>query len=236
MSEMKTTPHIACTAEAFAPTVIMPGDPRRARYIAERFLEDAVLINDVRGVQGHTGTWQGKRVSVMASGMGMPSMGIYSYELFHFMGVERILRIGTCGGMDPSLKVGDLVLAQGTCTNSNFAAQYGLPGTVAPLASFALLRAAVEACERRNLPVAVGNVLSTDHFYDDSGSTMAWTKLGVLACEMEAAALYLNAARAGRQALAIMTVSDELASGAAMTPQQRETTLNTMIELALELA
>ncbi len=236
MSTPKTTPHISCTAEQFARTVIMPGDPMRSRFIAENYLENPVLINNVRGVQGYTGTWQGKRVTVMASGMGVPSMGIYSYELFHVMGVETIVRIGTCGGMQPSLSVGDLVLAQGACTNSNYASQFRLGGTYAPLASFKLLRAAVEAAERLDLRVAVGNVLTSDYFYDDSRSTLDWSKLGVLACEMEAAALYTNAARAGKKALAILTVSDDLLTGEAMTPAQRETTLGTMIGLALEIA
>lgn len=231
-----TTPHISARPGDFAPTVIMPGDPRRARFLAERYLEDAVLVNDVRGVQGHTGTWRGKRVSVMASGMGCPSMGIYSHELFQFLGVETILRIGTCGGMSPSLRVGDLVLAQGACTNSSFPGQFRLPGTFAPLASFELLRAAVEACERRSLRAAVGNVLTSDYFYDASQSTLEWARLGVLAVEMEAAALYSNAALAGKRALALMTVSDDILTGEAMSPEQRETTLGAMIELALELA
>ncbi|MGI5844899.1 MAG: purine-nucleoside phosphorylase [Candidatus Xenobium sp.] len=232
----KTTPHISCTAEQFARTVIMPGDPMRSRFIAENHFENPILINNVRGVQGYTGTWQGKKVTVMASGMGVPSMGIYSYELFNFMGVETIVRIGTCGGMQASLSVGNLVLAQGACTNSNYASQFRLPGTYAPLACFKLLRAAVEAAERLDIPVAVGNVLTTDYFYDDSRSTLDWAQLGVLACEMEAAALYTNAAQAGKQALAILTVSDNLLTGEAMTPAQRETTLGTMIGLALEIA
>jgi len=236
MSSLKTTPHISCTAEQFARTVIMPGDPMRSRFIAENYLENPVLINNVRGVQGYTGTWQGKRVSVMASGMGVPSMGIYSHELFNFMDVDNIIRIGTCGGMHPALKVGNLVLAQGACTNSNFASQFQLPGNFAPLASFDLLRAAVEAAERIDLRVSVGNVVTSDYFYDDSASTMDWARMGVLACEMEAAALYMNAARAGKRALAILTVSDDLRSGEAMTANQRETTLGTMIGLALEIA
>ena len=236
MPALKTTPHIACTAADFAPTVIMPGDPLRSKLIAEKYLEDAVLVNNVRGIQGHTGTWRGKRVSVMASGMGMPSMGIYSYELFNFMGVENILRIGTCGGLQPSLKLGDLVLAQGACMNSSFVNQFRLPGSFAPLASFELLRSAVEAAAGLGLEVAVGNILSTDLFYDDANSAMEWAKMGVLACEMEAAALYLNAARAGKRALAIMTVSDVMATGEGMSPAQRETSVGEMIELALEIA
>jgi len=236
MSSLKTTPHISCTAEQFARTVIMPGDPMRSRFIAENYLENPVLINNVRGVQGYTGTWQGKRVTVMASGMGVPSMGIYSHELFNVMGVETIVRIGTCGGMQASLSVGDLVLAQGACTNSNYVSQFRLPGTYAPLASFQLLRAAVAAAERLDLRVAVGNVLTSDYFYDDSQSTLDWARLGVLACEMEAAALYTNAAQAGKKALAILTVSDDLLTGEAMTAGQRETTLGTMIGLALEIA
>lgn len=236
MPHPKTTPHIACTAADFAPTVIMPGDPLRSKFIADKYLDDAVLVNNVRGVQGHTGTWRGKRVSVMASGMGMPSMGIYSYELFNFMGVENILRLGTCGGLQPSLKLGDLVLAQGACMNSSFVDQFRLPGSFAPLASFELLRSAVDAAAGLGLEVAVGNILSTDLFYDDANSAMEWVKMGVLACEMEAAALYLNAARAGKRALAIMTVSDVMATGEGMSPAQRETSVGEMIELALEIA
>ncbi len=230
------TPHIAAEPGDFAKTVLMPGDPLRAKHIAETFLEDAVLVNNVRGVNGYTGTWQNKRVSVMASGMGMPSIGIYSYELFHFYDVENIIRIGTAGAISPDLKIRDIVLGMGACSDSNFSAQYELPGTFAPIASYALLRKAVEAAEKAGLSYKVGNLVSSDVFYSERPTTEAWQKMGVLAVEMEAAALYMNAARAGKNALSICTISDSMVTGEATTSGERESSFDDMVKLALEVA
>lgn len=236
---MSNTPtaHIGTTPENIASVVLMPGDPKRSRFIAENFLEGAVLFNNLRGVQGYTGTYKGRRVSVMASGMGMPSMGIYSYELFSFFGVEAILRIGTVGGMSPDVRVRDLLLGMGASTDSNFAAQYHLPGTFAPLASYPLLSAAAEIARARGFRYHVGNLLSTDVFYGDSpADNEAWRKMGVLGVEMEAAALYMNAARTGKQALAICTVSNHLLTGEETAAAERETSFTDMMTLALETA
>lgn len=231
------TPHIQATPEQIAPTVLMPGDPLRSRLIAERFLDGAVLFNDVRGVQGYTGRWRGCPVSVMASGMGMPSMGIYSYELFHFFGVERILRVGSAGALRPELQLRDLVFGMGACTNSAYGEQFGLGGAFAPIADFELLTGAVALAKERGLSYHVGNLLSSDTFYDDDGDrTLRWSHMGVLAVEMEAAALYMNAARAGKKALAICTVSDSLITGASTSAQERQQTFTQMIELALDLS
>ena len=198
------TPHIAAKEGDFAKTVLMPGDPLRAKFIAETFLTDAVLVNNVRGVNGYTGYYNGKRVSVMASGMGIPSMGIYSYELFNFYDIDNIIRIGTAGSIHPDLKIRNVVLAMGACTDSNYGAQYELPGTFAPIASFELLRKAVKVIEEMgNIGYKVGNVVSSDVFYSDRQTTAAWQKMGALAIEMESAALYMNAARAGKNALTI---------------------------------
>ena len=238
MTQKNLTPHISCAPEDFAKTVLMPGDPLRAKFIAEHFLTDAELVNNVRGIHGYTGTFRGKRVSVMASGMGMPSMGIYSYELFNVFGVETIIRIGSAGGMQPGMRLFDIVLAQGACTNSNYAAQYQLGGTFAPIADFGLLEKAVAACRARGLRFRVGNVVSSDVFYNDGGpaASAGWLKMGVLAAEMEAAALYMNAARAGKKALAILTISDLLAGGEDTTSEQRETAFTDMMRVALEIA
>ncbi len=231
------TPHIAAKEGDFARTVLMPGDPLRAKYIAETFLTDAVLVNNVRGVNGFTGTYNGKRVSVMASGMGIPSIGIYSYELFHFYDVENIIRIGTAGALSPELKIRDVVLGMGACTNSNYAAQYQLPGTYAPIASFELLRKAVAVVESMgNVGYKVGNLLSSDTFYSEDGGGIAWQKMGVLAVEMEAAALYMNAARAGKNALAICTISDSLVTGEVTTSEERQSSFSDMVKIALEIA
>lgn len=193
------TPHIAAKLGDFANTVLMPGDPLRSKFIAENFLTDAVLVNNVRGIQGYTGLYNGKRVSVMASGMGIPSIGIYSYELYNFYNVQNIIRIGSAGAMQPDIKLRSLVFAQGACTNSNYAHQFEMPGTIAPIASFDLLRSAVETAEKLRYDYKVGNVLSSDTFYDDGKGSAVWKKMGVLAVEMESAALYLNAARAGKR-------------------------------------
>ena len=230
------TPHIEAKAGEFAETVLMPGDPLRAKFIAETFLEDAKLINNVRGVQGHTGLYKGKRVSVMASGMGMPSIGIYSYELFNFYDVKNIIRVGTAGVIRPDLKVRDIVIGQGACTNSQYGSQFGLPGSFAPICSFELLQKAVAAAQKIGITPVVGNLYSSDTFYDDSQGLSKWQKMGVLAVEMEAAALYMNAARAGKNALAICTISDNPFTGEATTSEERQNNFTKMMEIALEIA
>lgn len=237
------TPHIAAAPADFGRTVLMPGDPLRAQFIAQTYLEGAKLVNNVRGIQGYTGTYHGVKVSVMASGMGMPSMGIYSYELFNAFGVENILRIGSAGAMSTGVHVRDIVLGQGACTDSNYAHQFGLPGTYAPIADFTLLRTCVEEAERLGLSCKVGNLISTDCFYGDDADlpesrrvNALWAKMGVLAVEMEAAALYMNAARCGKRALAICTVSDHLVTGESLPAQARQTSFTEMMELSLETA
>ena len=230
------TPHIGCTPEDFAKTVLMPGDPLRAKMIAETYLTDAKLVNNIRGIQGYTGYYKGKRVSVMASGMGMPSIGIYSYELYNVFNVESIIRVGSAGGLNRSLKLFDIVIAQGACTNSNYAHNFALPGIFAPIADFGLLRKAAENCESKGLPYKVGNILSSDTFYNDAVDQGAWTKMGVLAVEMESAALYMNAARAGKKALCICTISDLIFSGEETTPEQRQNAFHDMIQVALYVA
>lgn len=232
-----STPHNTAKKGDFAKTVLMPGDPLRAKFIAENFLEDAVLVNNVRGVQGYTGTYKGKKVSVMASGMGMPSIGIYSYELYNFYDVENIIRIGSAGAIHPDLKLFDIVIGMGACTNSNYASQYNLPGTFAPIADFGLVSKAYKTAKDLGARVMVGNLLSSDTFYDDSNSLAAWKKMGVLAVEMESAALYMNAARAGKKALCICTISDyPLTGGAECTAEERQKSFTKMIEIALEIA
>ena len=232
-----STPHISSQMGDFAKTVVMPGDPLRAKFIAETFLENPRLVNNVRGIHGYTGTYKGVPVSVMASGMGMPSIGIYSYELYHFYGVENILRVGTAGGMSQRVKLRDVVLGMGACTNSNFAGQYNLPGTYAPICDYTLLRTAAEQADALGLHVEVGNLLSSDTFYDDNpDANPAWRKMGVLAVEMEAAALYMNAARAGKRALAICTISDHLLTGEATDAETRQNSFLDMMKLALNVA
>ena len=231
------TPHIDAKPEDFAPTVLMPGDPLRAEFIAETYLDDAILVNNVRGIQGYTGFYKGTRVSVMASGMGMPSIGIYSYELFNFFGVENIIRVGTAGGLSEDVKVRDIVIAMGACTNSNFASQYGLPGTFAPTASYGLMRTAIDIAEKHEAVVHIGNCLSSDTFYsDDTAAAEKWAKMGVLCVEMEAAALYMNAARSGKNALGIFTVSDHIMTGESTTAEERQTSFTQMMEIALDTA
>ena len=231
------TPHITAKYGDFAKTVLMPGDPLRAKFIAENFLENAVLVNNVRGVNGYTGYYNGKKVSVMASGMGQPSIGIYSYELFNFYGVENIIRIGSCGSFDKDLHVRDIIIAQGACTNGNYAMQYNLPGTFCPIADFDLCRRAAELCEKAGVNYKVGNIFSSDMFYDDMNSGMVWAKMGVLGVEMESAALYCNAARAGKKALCICTVSDSfLHPEENTTAEERQNSFTAMMKIALELA
>ncbi|GAA4654120.1 purine-nucleoside phosphorylase [Anaerocolumna aminovalerica] len=231
------TPHISAKTGDFAKTVLMPGDPLRAKFVAETYLEDPVLVNPVRGINGYTGTYQGKKVSVMASGMGMPSIGIYSYELFNYYDVDNIIRIGTAGSMHPDLKIRDVAFGMGACTNSSFGSQFELPGTYAPICSFELLKKAVETAEAmEDVNYKVGNFLSSDTFYDDSMGTMKWAKMGVLCVEMEAAALYMTAARTGKNALAICTISDSIVTGEATTAQERQTSFHNMMKIALEIA
>ncbi|MBQ6244503.1 MAG: purine-nucleoside phosphorylase [Bacteroidales bacterium] len=229
------TPHINAQYGDIAETVIMAGDPLRAKFMAETFLEDTVQFNEVRGMLGYTGSYQGKRVSVMGHGMGIPSIGIYTYELFNFYGVQTIIRVGSAGAYDTDLRLGDLVLVMGACTDSNYGAQFGLPGTFAPIADFGLLRAAADCCEQRGFRYKVGNVLSSDVFYSDDPQTEKWRKMGVLAVEMEASALYMNAARAGKRALVINTISDHIITGAVTTSEQRRTTFTQMMEVALSI-
>ena len=230
------TPHINAKAGDFAKTVLMPGDPLRAKFIAETFLTDAVLVNNVRGIQGYTGYYNGKRVSVMASGMGMPSIGIYSYELFNFYDVDNIIRIGSAGAISEELKLRDIVIAMSASYNSVFAGQYNLPGTYAPTASYELVRKAVDEADRLGLSYKVGNILSNDLFYDDGMRTLEWQKMGVLAVEMESAALYMNAARAKKNALCICTISDCIYNSDSCTAEERQSTFTQMMKLALEIA
>lgn len=237
------TPHISAKPGDFGKTVLMPGDPLRAKFIAETFLENPVLVNNVRGVQGHTGTYKGVKVSVMASGMGMPAIGIYSHELYNGYGVENIIRVGSAGAIQENIDLYDLVLAQGACTDSNWAAQFHLPGTFAPIADFQLLSEAVKAAENIGATYHVGNVNSSDVFYGDHvgvpeglGSVYGLKKMGVMALEMEAAALYMNAARYGKRALCICTISDHVLKGTETTSQERQTAFTTMMRVSLDVA
>ena len=232
-----STPHNAAEPGAIAKTVLMPGDPLRAKFVAETYLENPVCFNTVRNMLGFTGTYHGTPVSVMGSGMGMPSIGIYSYELFHFYNVDRIIRIGTAGGIADGVQLRDVVVGVGACTDSNYAAQFRLPGTFAPIASFRLAEKAVQAARRLGVPVRAGNVLSSDLFYgDDETSLETWKKMGVLAVEMESAALYMNAARAGKEALCLLTISDCPLRGEALPAEERQTSFTQMMEIALETA
>ncbi len=232
-----STPHNSANIDEIAKVVLMPGDPLRAKFIAENFLENPVLVNNVRGIHGYTGEYKGKKITVMASGMGMPSIGIYSYELYNFYGVEAIMRIGSAGGLTPDVKIRDIVFGMGACTNSSFADQYNLPGTFAPVADYGLLNIAVDNAEKLGAAYHVGNLLSSDTFYcDDDTVNERWAKMGVLAVEMEAAALYMTAARLGKKALALCTVSDNLATGEATSSQERETSFTQMMKIALETA
>lgn len=219
-----------------AKTVLMPGDPLRAKFIAETYLENPVCYNEVRGMLGFTGTYKGVRVSVQGSGMGIPSIGIYSWELFNEYDVENIIRVGTAGAIADNVNLREVLIAQSASTNSNYAAQFRLPGTYAPTASWNLISAAVKAAEERNSVFHVGNIFSSDTFYDDSSSLSDWAKMGVLAVEMESAALYMNAARAGKNALCILTVSDCPLKGLATSAEERQTSFREMMEIALETA
>ena len=229
------TSHIGAQYGEIAKTMIMAGDPLRAKLMAERFLENAVQVNNVRGMLAFTGDYKGKKVTVMGHGMGIPSIGIYTYELFNFYDVDTIIRVGSCGARQMYVHLGDLVIAQGSCTDSNWGAQYNLPGTYAPIADFDLCRKAVDAAEEFGYTYHVGNVFSADIFYCEDERKANWTKMGVLADEMEAPSLYMNAARAGKKALCICTVSDHILTGEATTAEERQTTFTKMMDVAFRV-
>ena len=231
------TPHIKATSADFAKTVLMPGDPLRSKFIAETFLDNPKLINNVRGIQGYTGTYKGVPVTVMASGMGMPSIGIYSYELYNFFGVENIIRVGSAGGLADNVQLRDVIIGMGACTNSSYQNQYNFNGNFAPIADYELLSCAVEEAKALGVRYQVGNILSSDIFYHaDPNFNNNWYKMGVLGVEMEAAALYMNAAAAGKRALAICTVSDHILRGEALDADARQTTFTDMMKIALNVA
>jgi purine-nucleoside phosphorylase len=232
-----TTPHNSAKKGDIAETILLPGDPLRAKFIAENFLEDVIQFNGVRNMFGFTGTYKGKRVSVMGTGMGVPSIGIYSYELIHFYGVKNLIRVGSCGAFDEKLNLYDVIIAQGACTDSNYAAQYDLPGTYSAIASYDLLSRAVKSAEDKGVDVHVGNILTSDVFYSQKeDSWKQWAKMGVLAAEMETYALYCNAANAGVNALTILTVSDSIVKGEETSAEERQKSFTKMMEIALELA
>lgn len=231
------TPHIEANKGDFAETVLMPGDPLRAKFISENYLENAKLINQIRGILAYTGEYNGKKVSVMASGMGIPSMGIYSYELYQTFGVENIIRIGTAGAINNEIKLKDVVIAMGACTDSNYVAQYNLDGNYSAIADYSLLNKAVETAKQIELPVRVGNILTSDVFYDENKERYNnWAKMGILAVEMETAGLYMNAARLGKKALTICTISDHLLKNEHCTAEERQNSFSNMMKLALEVA
>ena len=244
MAEFAVTPHINVQNDiGFGKTVLMPGDPLRAKFIAENFLENPVLVNNVRGVQGHTGYYKGVKVSVMASGMGMPAICIYSHELYNGYGVENIIRVGSAGSIQDHINLYELVIAQGACTDSNFAHTFHLPGPLAPIASWELLSEAVKAAEANGAVYHVGNVNSSDVFYNDIkdlpeglSGVYGLNKMGVMALEMEAASLYLNAARAGKRGLCICTISDHVLKGVETTAEERQNSFTTMMKVALDVA
>lgn len=237
MANIPTAHNSAKTGE-FARTVLMPGDPLRARFIAQSFLSDARLVNDVRGIQGYTGDYKGKPVSVMASGMGMPTIGIYTYELFNFYGVEQIIRVGSAGMIRQDLKLRDVVAGMSAYSNSNYGSQFGFHGNLAPCADFGLLQEACQAAKRMGVTLQAGPVFSSDIFYDESipPASEVLEKLGVLCVEMETYALYLNAARAGKKALALLTISDNPKTGEGLSSLERQQTFTQMMEIALEIA
>ena len=230
-----STPHNHAEKGDIAKTVLMPGDPLRAEFIAKNFLEDVKCYNTVRNMLGFTGTYKGRPVSVQGSGMGIPSIGIYSYELFNMYDVENIIRVGTAGSLADEVKLRDIVIGQAACTNSNYAAQYGLPGTYAPIASYGLIEKAVAASKNLGIKYRVGNILSSDVFYDESDGLKKWAEMGVLAVEMESAALYMNAAHSGKNALCILTISDCVFSDLSTTAEERQESFTDMMKVALEL-
>ena len=229
------TPHNAAREGDIAPFVLMPSDPLRARYLADSYLEDVRCVNEVRNMLAFTGTYKGSPVTVMGSGMGMPSIGIYSYELFNFYDVEAIVRIGSAGGYADELSLRDVVAAQASCTDSNYASQFNLPGTYAPICDFDLLSQAVSAARELKVPMHVGNVVASDAFYTDNEQALAWKNMGVLAVEMESAALYMNAAKARKKALTLLTISDKPLTGEGLPAEERETSFRQMMEVALSL-
>lgn len=231
------TPHIEAGKEKIAKSVLMPGDPLRAKFIAERFLENYECVNRVRNMLAYTGEYRGKRITVFGSGMGMPSIGIYSYELFHYYEVDQIIRIGTAGSLSDKAKLRDVVIGVGASTVTSYAEQYKLPGVFAPIADFGLARAAAEAGERLGIKTVAGNILSSDLFYNDDPRDMEkWAKMGILAAEMESAALYMNAARAGKKALCMLTISDGIFTGEGLSSEERQTGFTDMMKIALEIA
>ena len=237
MSNNIPTPHIGAGKDEIAKTVLMPGDPLRAKFIADNFLENVSCFNTVRNMLGFTGTYKGKRISVMGSGMGIPSIGIYSYELFKFYGVENIVRIGTAGAISEKLELRDIVIGMGACTDSNFAAQYGLLGSFAPISDYNLVNKAVNYAKEKNINVFVGNILSSDYFYNSNESSiLSWQKMGILAVEMEAAALYMNAAKLNKKALCILTISDCPLRGSSLPAEERQIGFTKMMEMALSIS
>ncbi|WP_338449474.1 purine-nucleoside phosphorylase [Niallia oryzisoli] len=235
-NELKETPHIKPNGVEIAETILLPGDPLRAKFIAENFLEKHVLFNEVRGMLGYTGEYKGKKVSVMGTGMGTPSMAIYSWELINVFGVKNLIRIGSCGAMQNEIKLYDIILAMGAATNSNYAHQLNLPGQFPITASYELLEKAKKIADEKNYKVHVGNVLSSDVFYNaDETATEKWAKMGILAEEMETTSLYLNAASAGVKALTILTVSDHMITHEQTTQEERQTSFTKMMEIALDL-
>lgn len=234
---MVPTPHIEAKLGEIADTVLMPGDPLRAKFIAENFLEDVKQYNSTRGMLGYTGTYKGKKVSVQGSGMGIASIGIYSYELYKFYDVKNIIRVGTAGAINEDLKIKDIVIAMGACTDSNFAKQYNLNGTFSPIASYDILEKAVANTKLKGINYKVGNILSSDVFYgDDPDSMRKWQKMGVLAVEMESAGLFMNAARLGKNALCIVTISDCIFTGESTSAEERQISFTNMMEIALDTA
>lgn len=233
--EQTPTPHNSARYDDIAETVIMAGDPNRVQFIVDNFIENPVLVNKVRGALGYTGTYKGKKVTIQAHGMGIPSISIYSHELFNFYDVKQIIRVGTCGTMDPDARLGKVVIAQGACTDSNYDSHFNIPGKYAPIADFTLLQKAARVAEEHKIDYYVGNVLSSDAFYTDIEKEKSWTKFGVNYVEMEASALYLNAVMAKKKALVVLSVSDNIVTGEALTADQRAEGLRNMIELALDL-
>jgi len=238
MTDILKTPHINAPKGGFAKTVLMPGDPKRSKYIADTYLKNVVLVNDVRGIQGYTGEYKGKKVSVMASGMGIPSISIYSHELYHTFDVDNIIRVGTAGGLIPGLKLRDIVVATGACTDSNYAFHIGLKGTISSIPSFELLKICDETVKKLGFQdkVKFGQIFSTDVFYKDNPDTLDWAKVGCIGVEMESYALFLNAIRAGKRALTICSVSDNLINHEELTAEERSKTVDDMILLSLETA
>ncbi len=231
------TPHNEAKLGEIAKTVLMPGDPLRAKFIAENFLDNIKCVNKVRNMLCYTGEYKGKKLSVMGGGMGIPSVGIYSYELYNFYDVDNIIRIGSAGALADNIELRDVVIAMGACTNSNYVQQYELGGTFAPIASYNLLKKAVDVAEQKGIKTVIGNVLATDMFYDERKDyLLKWKQMGVLCVEMEAPVLYMNAARASKNALCILSISDKPLTGESLPSSERQTSFTKMMEIALELA